>query len=60
MSNIKIHIFHTGKVCVSPNIPFGGDNCNPIKASGIFEKKTTNSLSISYFLFGFVLKIKIT
>lgn len=39
MSNIKIHIFHTGKVCVSPNLPFGGDNCNPIKASGIFEKK---------------------
>ena len=39
MSGIKIHIFHTGKVCVSPNLPFGGDNCNPIKASGIFEKK---------------------
>ena len=39
MSNIKIHIFHTGKVCVSPNLAFGGDNCNPIKASGIFEKK---------------------
>lgn len=39
MSNIKIHIFHTGKVCVSLNLPFGGDNCNPIKASGIFEKK---------------------
>lgn len=39
MNNIKIHIFHTGKVCVSPNLPFGGDNCNPIKASGIFEKK---------------------
>ncbi|MBR1373507.1 N-acyl homoserine lactonase family protein [bacterium] len=39
MSNIKIHIFHTGQVCVSPNLPFGGDNCNSIKASGIFEKK---------------------
>lgn len=39
MSNIKIHVFHTGEVCVSPNLPFGGDNCNVIKASGIFESK---------------------
>ena len=39
MGNIKIHIFHTGKVCVSPNLPFGGCNCSPFKASGIFEKK---------------------
>ncbi len=35
---IKIHIFHTGEVCVSPNLPFGGDHCNAIKASGILEK----------------------
>lgn len=39
MANIKIHIFHTGEVCVAPELPFGGDNCNPIKASGIFSKK---------------------
>ncbi len=39
MAGIKIHVFHTGEVCVSPNLPFGGDNCNVIKASGIFEKK---------------------
>ena len=39
MSKIKIHVFHTGKVCVSPHLPFGGDQCNAIKASGIFEKR---------------------
>lgn len=39
MAGIKIHVFHTGEVCVSPNLPFGRDNCNVIKASGIFEKK---------------------
>ena len=39
MAGIRIHVFHTGEVCVSPNLPFGGDNCNVIKASGIFEKK---------------------
>lgn len=39
MSEIKIHVFHTGEVCVSPNLPFGGDDCNVIKASGVFEKK---------------------
>ena len=36
---IKIHVFHTGEVCVAPNLPFGGDNCNAIKASGVFGKK---------------------
>ena len=39
MGSIKIHVFHTGEVCVSPNLPFGGDNCSAIKASGIFESK---------------------
>ena len=29
------------RTCVSDNLPFGGDHCNPIKASGIFEKKST-------------------
>ncbi len=33
-SMIKIHILHTGKVRVSPALPFGGDCCI-IKASGI-------------------------
>ena len=39
MSNIKIHVFHTGEVCVAPDLPFGGNNSNVIKASGIFGKK---------------------
>ncbi|MCB6435852.1 N-acyl homoserine lactonase family protein [Thomasclavelia ramosa] len=40
MSEFKITVFHTGIVCVSPNLPFGGENCNIIKASGIFSKKS--------------------
>ena len=39
MADIKIHVFHTGEVCVAPDLPFGGDNCNAVKASGVFEKK---------------------
>lgn len=38
MNTIKIHIMHTGKVRVSPALPFGGD-CNIIKASGITTPK---------------------
>ena len=36
----KIHVLHTGKVCVSPDLPFGGEGCSPVKASGIFAKKS--------------------
>lgn len=36
MPAIKIHVLHTGEVCVAPDLPFGGDGCNAIKASGIF------------------------
>ena len=25
--------------CVAPDLPFGGDHCNPIKASGIFQPR---------------------
>ncbi|MBQ9824374.1 MAG: N-acyl homoserine lactonase family protein [Solobacterium sp.] len=39
MPDIKIHVFHTGEVCVAPDLPFGGDNSNAIKASGVFGKK---------------------
>lgn len=39
MSKIKIHVFHTGEVCVAPELPFGGDDCSAIKASGLFGKK---------------------
>ena len=36
---MKIHVFHTGDVHVSPYLPFGGDNCNIIMASGITTPK---------------------
>ena len=39
MTNLRVHIFHTGSVCVAPELPFGGDHCSSIKASGIFGKK---------------------
>lgn len=39
MKEIKIHVLHTGRVCVAPELPFGGEHCNPIKASGVFGKK---------------------
>lgn len=39
MEKIKIHVFHTGQVCVAPALPFGGDNCNLIEASGLLTKK---------------------
>lgn len=38
MNKIRIHVLHTGKVRVSPALPFGG-NCNIIKASGITTPK---------------------
>lgn len=34
--DIKIHVFHTGRVAVSPYLPFGGEKCSPLRASGIF------------------------
>ena len=37
---IKIHVLHTGKVCVSPDLPYGGENCSPVKASGLFARKS--------------------
>lgn len=36
---IKIHVFHTGEVCVSPFLPFGGEKCNVLKAAGLTTKK---------------------
>jgi len=39
MANIKIHVFHTGQVCIAPDLAFGGAHCNMIKASGIFLPK---------------------
>lgn len=40
MEEMKIHVFHTGMVCVAPELPFGGEYCNPVKASGVFGKKS--------------------
>ena len=37
---IKIHIFEVGKVCVSKDLPFGGERCSLLKASGIFTRKS--------------------
>ncbi len=38
MDKIKIHVWHTGRVHVSPALPFGGDCCI-IKASGLLTPK---------------------
>lgn len=40
MTKIRIHVFHTGEVCVAPELPFGGEHCSTIKASGVFAKKS--------------------
>ena len=40
MAAIKIYVFHTGEVCVAPELPFGGEHCSAIKASGVFAKKS--------------------
>ncbi|MBR3317907.1 MAG: N-acyl homoserine lactonase family protein [Atopobiaceae bacterium] len=51
MSNIKIHVLHTGAVCAAPDLPFGGDHCNAIKASGIFQpRKNRLWLPVSVYL----------
>lgn len=36
---IKISVLHTGSVCVSPALPFGGNEKNPLKTSPIFTRK---------------------
>lgn len=40
MNTIKIHILHTGDVRVSPYLPFGGDKCSILKASGMTTPKS--------------------
>ena len=40
MSEIKIHIFHIGKVCVAPELPFGGEHYSALKASGVLDRKS--------------------
>lgn len=36
---IQIHVLHTGSVCVAPALPFGGEKCSPVKASGFLSRK---------------------
>lgn len=40
ISEIKIHIFHIGKVCVAPELPFGGEHYSALKASGVLDRKS--------------------
>lgn len=40
MDKTRIHILHTGEVRVSPYLPFGGDHCNMLKASGFTTPKS--------------------
>lgn len=40
MAEFMIHVFRTGEVCVAPELPFGGEHCSTIKASGVFAKKS--------------------
>lgn len=40
MERIKVHVLHAGEVRVSPYLPFGGDHCNIIKASGLTTPKS--------------------
>lgn len=51
MMSIKIHVLHTGSVCVAPDLPFGGEHCSPVKASGIFgSRKKRLWLPVSVYL----------
>lgn len=48
---MRIHVLHTGKVRVSPYLPFGGDNCNLFKAAGLTTpKKNWLWLPVSVYL----------
>lgn len=48
---MKIHVLRTGEVRVSPYLPFGGDNCSLLKASGITTpKKNWIWLPVSVYL----------
>lgn len=40
MNTIKIHVLRTGEVRVSPYLPFGGDDCSLLKASGLTTHDT--------------------
>lgn len=37
---ITVEVLHTGRVCVSKYLPFGGDDCSLVRASGLFGGKS--------------------
>lgn len=39
MPEFRIHIFHTGSVCVATALPFGGEHCSFLRAAGVFTRK---------------------
>ena len=48
---LAIDIMHTGSVFVSPHLPFGGSDCSPLRAAGIFEpRKRRMQLPVSTYL----------
>ena len=47
MDKIKIHVLWTGEVRVSPYLPFGGDDCSIIKASGLTTPKKDRNMITS-------------
>lgn len=40
MGKTLVHVLHTGQVCVAPALPYGGEHCNVVKASGLLGKKS--------------------
>ncbi len=40
MAEFKIHVLHTGEVCVAPELPFGGEHCGTLKAAGVFTRRS--------------------
>lgn len=48
MDKIKIHVLRTGEVRVSPYLPFGGDDCSIIKASGTTLDKKLQRASLQW------------
>lgn len=47
----RIHVLHTGAVCISPKLAFGGEDCSAIDASGLFlPKKDRIWLPVSVYL----------
>ena len=48
MEKIKIHVLRTGEVRVSPYLPFGGDDCSIVKASGITTPKKMQRQSLRW------------